>query len=187
MRCLTSAGNHKLLAAGPRALATPFFGSLGVSGSRRQLRHNNLSVSSHALQLVTNGPGIFSSAMTDAMDNSTVPFPATLHRRGSHSANDSGVSEPLSVTYEGNPYLGDFSRRVAARLAGLPRSTALPRLESEDEPRISWNLFQRSYKLILAVMVGAILYGGILYSLLSELRSPGPSAGATAISAAVRR
>jgi hypothetical protein len=155
--------------------------------NRRQLRRDNLSVSSHALQLVTNRPSLFSSTMTDAMDNSTVPFATTLHRGESRSANDSGVSEPLSVTYEDNPYLGDFSRRVAARLAGLPRSTALPCFESEDEPRISWDLFRRSYRLILAVMVGAILYGGIVYSLLSELRSPGPSAGATAIPAAVRR
>jgi hypothetical protein len=121
------------------------------------------------------------------MDNSTVPFVATLHRRGSHSLDDSGASEPLSVTSEDNPYLGDFSRRVAARLAGLPRSRARPRLESEDEPRISWELFRRSYKLILAVMVGAILYGGIVYTLLSELRFSGPSAGVTAIPTAVRR
>ena len=125
------------------------------------------------------------AGMTEAIDNPRVRLVATL--KVPHSDNCSGVSESGSVICEDNPYLGDFSHRVAARLAGLPKVNALRGLESEDELRISWHLFRRSSKLVLAVMVGAILYGGIVYSLLSELRSPRASAGAIATPAATSR
>ena len=86
-----------------------------------------------------------------------------------------------------NPYLGDFSRRLAARLASLPARTASFGPEDDDELGISWKLLVRSYKLLLMFGAGAILYGATLYPLLSELRSPGVPATATETTAAVSR
>lgn len=125
--------------------------------------------------------------MSESIQNPRIRLVATPDEKAPPSANGSDADAPPPATDKDNPYLGDFSRRLAERLAGLPKPTGLSGLESEDEFRLSWSLFRRSYKFGLVVMVGAVLYGGIMYALLKELRSTGPLAGAIATSTVMRR
>jgi hypothetical protein len=115
--------------------------------------------------------------MTEATDYPSGDLAGESREQVRHPAICKSVGHASAIAYEDNPYLGDFSRRVAARLASLPEPKTFEDLEDDDELRISWKLIRGSYKLVLGFMVGAVLYGGIVYPLLSELRSPRTSAG----------
>jgi hypothetical protein len=113
--------------------------------------------------------------MNQAVDNPPADPSSTLPQ---------SVEDPVEyraivpVPYPGsddNPYLGDFSRRVAERLARLPERADRDFDDGEDGG-LTWKVLARSYKLVLTIMVGAVLYGATVYPLLSELRPAGASA-----------
>ena len=107
--------------------------------------------------------------MTDALDNPRACPAATLS-----GLEESANGRAIQLLSADNPYLGDFSRRVAARLAGLPEPAEHCDLDDGDDAGITWKLLGRRYKLLLTIMVGAILYGATLYPVLIQLR-PGAS------------
>lgn len=84
--------------------------------------------------------------------------------------------QTLSPAREDNPYAGDFSRRVAERLARLPERVEHGDFDDGEDDGLTWKVLGRSYKLLLTFVAGAILYGASLYPFLSELRSAGVSA-----------
>jgi hypothetical protein len=117
--------------------------------------------------------------MTEATDKSPSRLMAAQHQRMQHQLNGDGVTHAPSEDHEDDPYWGDLSRQVGARLERLAERTAQRSFEDDDELYLSWKLQGRSYKLLLTFMAGAILYGATVYPLLSKLRSSGLSAEAT--------
>jgi hypothetical protein len=145
----------------------------------RVRRSCNLSVTSQSFAVSALGATPTVAGMTEATDKSPSRPMAAQHQRVPHHPNGNGVTHAPPKDHEDNPYLGDFSRRVAARLEHLPERTAERSLEDDGELYISWKPQGRSYKLLLTFMAGAILYGATVYPLLSKLRSSGVSAEAT--------
>src|SRR5688500_80598 len=112
-----------------------------------------------------------SVAYTLPMDKQIPPFEASPM-----AANDER-GEMLPVTAD--PYWQNLSVQAAARLARLEEQQKLRAAEGETEqPRIAGVLARRSYQLALMVAVGAGLYAGITYLLLSDLRLPAVSGSA---------
>jgi hypothetical protein len=120
-----------------------------------------------------------SVAYTLAMDKQIPPFDASPM-----AANDER-GEMLPVTAD--PYWQNLSVQAAARLTRLEEQQKLRAAEGETEqPRIAGNFARRSYQLALMVAVGAGLYAGITYLLLSDLRLPAVSGSAATMTAAPR-
>lgn len=118
-------------------------------------------------------------AYTLAMDKQFSPFEVTPM-----AANDER-GEMLPVTAD--PYWQNISAQAAARLTRLDEEWKLRAAEAEiEQPRIAGNLARRSYQLALMVAVGAGLYAGITYLLLSDLRLPAVSGSAAPMTAAPR-
>ena len=111
--------------------------------------------------------------MNEALDNPRAYPPATLTPGMEDPVDCRAVLPVLSPGCEDNPYLGDFSRRVAERLACLPERPAHDDFDDGDGAGITWKLLGRSYKLLLTILLGAFLYGASVYPFLSELRSAG--------------
>ena len=118
-------------------------------------------------------------AYTLAMDKQIPPFDASPM-----AANDER-GEMLPVTAD--PYWQNLSVQAAARLTRLEEQQKLRAAEGEiEQPRIAGNFARRSYQLALMVAVGAGLYAGITYLLLSDLRLPAVSGSAATMTAAPR-
>ena len=118
-------------------------------------------------------------AYTLAMDKQIPPFEASPM-----AANDER-GEMLPVTVD--PYWQSISVQAAARLTRLDEQWKLRVAEAEiEQPRIAGNFARRSYQLALMVAVGASLYAGITYLLLSDLRLPAVSGSAATLTATPR-
>jgi hypothetical protein len=112
------------------------------------------------------------------MDKQFPPFEASPM-----AANDER-GEMLPVTVTADPYWQNISAQVAARLTRLDEQWKLRAAEPEiEQPRIAGNFGRRSYQLVLMVAVGAGLYAGITYLLLSDLRLPAVSGSAAPMAA----
>ena len=123
--------------------------------------------------------GWHSVAYTLAMDKQVPPFEASPM-----AANDER-GEMLPVTVD--PYWQNLSLQAAARLTRLEEQQKLRAAEGETEqPRIARTFARRSYQWALMVAVGAGLYAGITYLLLSDLRLPAVSGSAATMTAAPR-
>ena len=120
-----------------------------------------------------------SVAYTLAMDKQVPPFEASPM-----AANDErGEVSPVSA----DPYWQNLSVQAAARLTRLDEQWKLRAAEAQiEQPRIAGNFARRSYQLALMVAVGAGLYAGITYLLLSDLRLPAVSGSAATMTAAPR-
>jgi hypothetical protein len=118
-------------------------------------------------------------AYTLAMDKQVPPLEVSRM-----AANDErGEVLPVSA----DPYWQNISVQAAARLTRLDEEWKLRAAEAEiDQPRIAGNFARRSYQLALMVAVGAGLYAGITYLLLSDLRLPAVSGSAAPMTAAPR-
>lgn len=118
-------------------------------------------------------------AYTLAMDKQIPSFEA------SPMAASDERGEMLPVTAD--PYWQKISVQAAARLTRLEEQWKLRAAEAEiEQPRTAENFARRSYQLALMVAVGAGLYAGITYLLLSDLRLPAVSGGAAQMTAAPR-
>jgi hypothetical protein len=118
-------------------------------------------------------------AYTSAMDKQVPPLaPSPM------AANDDrGKALPVSV----DPYWQNLSVQVAARLTRLEEQRKLCAAEEETEqPRIAGTFARRSYQLALMVAVGAGLYAGITFLLLSDLRLPAVAGNAATLTVAPR-
>ena len=90
---------------------------------------------------------------------------------------------PVSV----DPYWQNLSVQAAARLTRLEEQRKLCAAEEETEqPYIAGNFARRSYQLALMVAVGAGLYAGITFLLLSDLRLPPVAGNAATLTVAPR-
>jgi hypothetical protein len=120
-----------------------------------------------------------SVAYTSAMDKQMPPFEASPM-----AANDDpGEALPVSA----DPYWQNLSVQAAARLTRLDEQRKLCAAEGETEqPRIAGTFARRSYQLALMIAVGAGLYAGITYLLLSDLRLPAVSGSAATLTATPR-
>jgi hypothetical protein len=118
-------------------------------------------------------------AYTSAMDKQVPPFEPSPMAANDHR----GGALPVSV----DPYWQNLSVQAAVRLARLEEQRKLCAAEGETEqPRIAGTFARRSYQLALMVAVGAGLYAGITYLLLSDLRLPAVSGSAATLTAAPR-
>jgi hypothetical protein len=118
-------------------------------------------------------------AYTLAMDKQVPPLaPSPM------AANDDrGKALPVSV----DPYWQNLSVQAAARLTRLEEQRMLCAAEGETEqPRMPGIFARRSYQLALMAAVGAGLYAGITFLLLSDLRLPAGAGNAATLTVAPR-
>ena len=96
---------------------------------------------------------------------------------------DRGKALPVSV----DPYWQNLSVQAAARLTRLEEQRKLCAAEEETEqPYIAGTFARRSYQLAWMVAVGAGLYAGITFLLLSDLRLPAGAGNAATLTVAPR-
>ena len=113
------------------------------------------------------------------MDKQVPPFePSPM------AANDDrGKALPVVV----DPYWQNLSVQVAARLTKLEEQRKLCPAEGETEqPRIAGTFARRSYQLAFMVAVGASLYAGITFLILSDLSLPAVPGSAATLTPAPR-